>query len=112
MKLRAASITGVGLLYPNDLAISKAVSPLTSRCTTRRPSMSPPQQHCAISAKPRIRVDRRQALDRLAAARKRIAALLTHQADTDIACHASAPVMATVVSSMRFLRKLPEWEQA
>jgi hypothetical protein len=25
----AASMTGVGLLYPNDRAISKAVSPLT-----------------------------------------------------------------------------------
>src|SRR5689334_18833638 len=35
MKSRAVFITGVGLLYPNDLAISKAVSPLTSRCTTR-----------------------------------------------------------------------------
>src|SRR6187399_443599 len=33
-------MTGVGLRYPNDLAISRVVSPLTSRCTTRRPSMS------------------------------------------------------------------------
>src|SRR3954468_22800014 len=57
MKSRAASMTGVGLLYPNDFAISNAVSPLTSRCTTRRPSMSPPQQHCATSAESRIRAD-------------------------------------------------------
>src|SRR3954453_14169687 len=39
MKSRTLSITGCALRYPNDLAISKAVSPLTSRCTTRRPSM-------------------------------------------------------------------------
>src|SRR4051794_30120446 len=65
MKSRAASMTGVGLLYPNDFAISNAVSPLTSRCTTRRPSMSPPQQHCATSAESRIRADHRQSLDHL-----------------------------------------------
>jgi hypothetical protein len=45
-------MTGVGLLYPNDLAISKAVSPLTSRCSPN--SISQPAPNRITAAEERI----------------------------------------------------------